>query len=402
MAQHLYFTLEKDFFVDLFKLSKEDAFAALMECLLNQFLQAESEEVLRVGNYERSEDRQDYRNGTRERTITTRIGKIVIAVPRHRNEPFHSTLLDNYQRCEQALITTMIEMVIQGVATRNIEKVTEELCGTKFSKSTISNLCKNLESVVHEFKDRPLEKAYPFVMVDAMYLKVREDYRVRSKALLVALGITEDGRKEIIGFDICETETELGWERFLRSLKNRGLHGVDMITSDSHAGLVAAIRKTFMDIGWQRCQFHFTRNILDATPNRYQKMLAPALREMFHANTLEDAIALRNKIMDEYSDCAEKAMAILDEGFFDSMTVMALPQKYRQSLRTSNLLERENEELRKREKAIKIFPNEESAMRLMGAVLLDHHDTWSTMHRVFSMKEYYVKRDLFISDLISA
>ena len=385
----LNFTLDRDFFTGLFKKDHEQAFGELMQNLLNQFLLAESAEVLQADPYARSEERTDYRNGFREREIVCRIGKLTLKVPRHRNEPFHSCMLDNYQRSEQALITTMIEMVIQGVATRNIEKITEELCGSQFSRSTISALCKALTKEVRAFKERPLEKEYPFVMVDAMYIKVREDHRVRSKGLMIALGIDPDGRKEILGFEVCDGETEYLWEKFLRHLKNRGLKGVDLITSDSHAGLVAAIKEVFQGVGWQRCQFHFIRNILDAAPKKYQTALGMQLREVLHAESMEEARRKKKVLIEEYDDCCEKAMKILDEGFEDAMNVMSLPIKYRMTLRTSNLLERENQEIRRREKVIRIFPNTESAERLLGAVLMDHHDDWKGRSRVFEMKEYY-------------
>jgi len=395
----LNFTLEKDFFIGLFSKGREEAFGELMECMLNQFLLAESAEKLGAAEYERSDERSDYRNGTRERSLVTRIGKITLAVPRHRNEPFHTTLIENYQRNEQALIATMMEMVVQGVATRKVEKVTEELCGTRFSKSTVSELCKGLDSAVREFRYRKLEKNYPFVMADAMYIKVREDYRVRSKALLIAMGINADGRKEILGFDLCESETELGWGDFFAGLKQRGLQGVDLVISDSHAGLVRAIRSHFPNVAWQRCQFHFTRNILDKTPKRYQQGLAAELREMFNSTSFESAKKLRDEILEEYRGIADAAMDILDDGFMDVMNVMCMPYKYRQTLRTSNLLERENQELRKREKVIKVFPNAESAIRLMGAVLLDHHKDWATRSRVFSMSEYFENRDSLLFKL---
>ena len=385
----LNFTLERDFFTGLFKKDREEAFGELMENLLNQFLIAESEEVLQAAPYDRCSERTDYRNGFRDREIVCRIGKLTLRDPRHRNEPFHSCMLDNYQRSEQALITTMIEMVIQGVATRNIEKITEELCGRQFSRSTISTLCKSLTKEVRAFKERPLEEEYPFVMVDAMYIKVREDHRVRSKGLMIALGINSDGRKEILGFEVCDGETEYLWEKFLRNLKNRGLKGVDLITSDSHAGLVAAIKEVFQGVGWQRCQFHFIRNILDAAPKKYQAALGSQLREVLHAESMEEARRKKKMLIEEYDDCCENAMRILDEGFEDAMNVMSLPTKYRLALRTSNLLERENQEIRRREKVIRIFPNAESAERLLGAVLMDHHDDWKGVSRVFDMKEYH-------------
>ncbi|NCD35477.1 MAG: IS256 family transposase [Spartobacteria bacterium] len=392
-------TLDTDFFIDLFKLDKNEAFARLMETILNQFLQAESTEALRVNRYERTSERTDSRNGIRARSINTRIGKLRLLVPRHRNHVFHSTLLENYQRSELALYTTMMEMVIQGVSTRKIKKITEEMCGTSFSKSTISNLCKNLDEAVQAFKNRLLDKPYPFVMADAMYIKVREDSAVRSKALLVALGIDTDGRKEILGFEVCEGESEHHWEGFFTSLKQRGLTGVDLITSDQHAGLVAAIRKVFQGSAWQRCQVHFARNIVNDAPKSCQKELKVLLREMFNQETVEKAREKRKEILEMYQKKAAKSMATLDEGFEDAMNVMCLPPKYRKILRTSNLLERENQELRRREKTIRIFPNVASAVRLLGAVLQDHHDSWSMKSRVFNTEEYLQHREDYVRTL---
>jgi len=390
MAQ-LHFTLDYDFLIGLFAESKDDAFAKLMEALLNQVLKAESSEQLGAENYQRSGSRKDYRNGTRLRGLTTRVGKLELEVPRHRNVPFKTVLFENYQRNEQALIATMMEMVVQGVSTRNIQKVTEELCGESFSKSTVSEICRELDIPVKAFKERLLPEKYPFIMADAMYIKVREEHRVRSKALLLAIGINPDGRKEILGFDICDTEKINTWKNFFEGLKSRGLRGVDLVISDSHKGLVESIKECFPGASWQRCQAHFSRNILDKCPQKYMAGLASELTAMFNSSTLEEARRLRNIIVEEYRDVAETAVITLDEGFEDSMTIMHLPMKYRQSLRTSNIIERENRELRKREKVIQIFPNVESAIRLLGAVLMDDHNDWSTRHRLFDMKEYYDK-----------
>lgn len=247
MAQ-LNITLDYDFFVGLFSKSKDEAFGKLIQAILNQVLHAESKEQLNAENYERSEERTDYRNGSRERTLKTRIGKIVLEVPRHRKVPFKTTLFENYQRNEQALIATMMEMVVQGVSTRKIQKVTEELCDTGFSKSTVSEICKELDVKVQEFKERKLERPYPFVMVDAMYIKVREEYRVISKALMIAIGINEEGRKEIIGFDVVENESESTWYNFFDNLKSRGLNKTDIVISDSHTGLVKAVKESFENV----------------------------------------------------------------------------------------------------------------------------------------------------------
>lgn len=390
MAQ-IHFTLDYDFLIGLFAESKDNAFAKLMEALLNQVLKAESSEQLGAENYQRSNSRKDYRNGTRTRGLVTRIGRLELEVPRHRNSPFKTVLFENYQRNEQALISTMMEMVVQGVSTRNIQKVTEELCGEGFSKSTVSEICRELDIPVKAFKERLLPEKYPFIIADAMYIKVREEHRIRSKALLLAIGINPEGRKEVLGFDVCDAERTNTWKNFFEGLKSRGLRGVDLVISDSHKGLVESIKECFPGASWQRCQAHFSRNILDKCPPKYMAGLASELTTMFNSSTIEEARRLRNSIIEEYQDVAETAMQTLDEGFEDSMTIMYMPMKYRQSLRTSNIIERENKELRKREKVIQIFPNTESAIRLLGAILLDDHNDWSVRQRVFDMAEYYNK-----------
>lgn len=392
MAQ-LQFTLDSEFFTGLFKKDYREAFGLLMEQMLNQFLLAESAEVLKAEEYERSEEREDYRNGIRERSLTTRIGTLTLRVPRHRNEPFHTVLLESYQRSEVALITTMMEMVIQGVSTRKVEKVTQELCGASFSKSTVSELCKSLDKMVLEFKNQRLKGSYPFVMFDALYIKIREDFKVKKKALLLAIGFNKEGLKEILGFDVQEKESEESWSSFLKDLKRRGLSSADFITSDSHTGLVKAIREVYPDAIWQRCQAHLKRNIIDATPKKYWDALSKDLTEMFDAPTFERAKEIRNRIYDEYEQKAPAAMKILDEGFLDSMSVMALPRKYRKSIRTSNFIERENAELRRREKAIRVFPNTASAIRLLGAVLIDHNADWACRCKKVGLEEYWKKRE---------
>ena len=398
MAQ-LHFTLDYDFFIGLFSNSKEEAFSKLMEVMLNQVLKAESSEQLGAQNYERSDDRTDYRNGSRTRSLTTRIGKIELEVPRHRNVPFKTVLFENYKRNEQALIATMMEMVVQGVSTRSVQKVTEELCGEKFSKSTVSEICRELDGPVKNFKNRLLPEKYAFIMADAMYIKIREDHRIRSHALYIALGINNDGRKEILGFDIYESERKDSWKEFFEGLKTRGLRGVDIITSDAHTGLVDAIKECFPGASWQRCQAHFLRNILDKCPKRFMAGLGSELTTMFNTVTIEEARRIKDSIMEEYSSVAPDSMQVLDEGFEDCMTIMALPKKYRLALRTTNILERENGEVRKREKIIKIFPNKESAIRLLGAILLDDHNDWMMAFRVFNMTEYLESEALILRRL---
>lgn len=390
--EQLHFTLNKDFFVGLFKNRREDAFAKLMEEILNQVLLAESEAVIGAQAYERCGQRTDYRNGFRERGLNVRIGKLTLQVPRHRNVPFKTVLFDEYQRNEQALIATMMEMVVQGVASRNVQKVTEQLCDTTFSKSMVSDLCKQISVPVENFRTRRLHQEYPFLFVDAIYFKQREHGHATSKAFMVALGINQDGYKEIVGFDLYENESEATWKEFLSSLKDRGLQGVDILTSDAHAGLRAAIQECFPHVPWQRCQFHFKRNILDKMKKKDRGGLSLQLRDMFEATSIQEARALRDAIIDEYQDRDGEAMDVLEEGFEDSMAVLSIPVLYRKTVRTSNMLERENRELRKRQNPIGVFNDKASILRLMGAVLMDDHEDWAKGNRSFQMEEYYQKR----------
>ena len=385
----LHFSLSSELFVDLFKESREDAFAILMETILNQTLLAESDEVIGAQRYERGDKRTDSRNGFRERSLNLRIGKLTLQVPRHRGMPFKTSMFEDYQRNEQALIAAMMEMVCQGVASRNVQNITEQLCGRTFSKSMVSEICKKVSIPVEAFRNRPLNNLYPFVFLDAIYFKERGEGRAVSKAFMVALAINQEGYKEILGFNVYSKESFDTWRDFLVGLKKRGLTGIDLITSDAHAGLVQAIQEIFPSVPWQRCQFHFKKNILDKVKKKDIDVVSARLRDMFEATSLEEARKLRDELIDEYQDAAKDAMGILDEGFEDSMAVHALPVIYRKFARTSNVLERENRELRKRQNIIGVFMNIDSMLRLMGAVLLDDHEDWARRSRSCSMDEYY-------------
>lgn len=381
MAQ-LNITLNQEEILQLLSEDRDKVFRKLLESSLNALLQAESAEQLGAEPYERSESRTDSRNGNRERELTTRIGKITLKVPRHRNQPFKTMLFENYSRSEQALISTMAEMVVNGVSTRKIGRVMETLCGTSFSKSAVSEYCKELDRNVNAFRRRALTTEYPFVMVDATYFKVRIEKKVISRALMIATGTTIDGRREIVGFEAYETEARESWKAFLKSLKDRGLRGVKMITSDAHDGILYGMCEVFPKVPWQRCQTHFSRNILEKAPKRYQTAIHEALRAMYNCQTIEAARKKRDEIVDEYGDVAESAMQCLDEGFESVMTVMAFPKSLRRYFRTSNHLERLNRELKRRSKVIGIFPNEASLLRLMGSVLLEWHDDSKRQRRL--------------------
>lgn len=388
MAQ-LNITLNQEEILQLLANDRDAAFARLLQDSLNSILKVESAAQLKAEPYERTEERTGSRNGFRERPLTTRIGSITLRVPKHRDgEPFHTMIFDNYGRSEAALIVTMAEMVVNGVSTRKVSQVMETLCGKTYSKSTVSEACKELDKKVREFRERPLIGEYPFMTIDATYFKVRENGRIISKAFMIAYATNSEGHREIIGFGIYPNESKRTWNDFLKSLKDRGLHGVKMITSDAHEGIQNAISKVFPEAAWQRCQFHFSRNINDKAPKKYQAGLAGELQEMFNCKTLEEARKRKDAIIADYKDVAEEAMNCLDEGFESAMSVMILPHYLRKYFRTSNHIERLNKELKRRSRVIGIFPNESSLMRLMGSVLVERNEEISTRKCIFTYKTY--------------
>ncbi|MBQ5521447.1 MAG: IS256 family transposase [Oscillospiraceae bacterium] len=383
MAQ-LNITLNQEEIQALLLEDQGEAFKKILQASLNKILQAESAEQLKAGPYERSAERTDSRNGSRDRDLNTRVGRITLQVPRHRNVPFKTLVFENYSRSEAALVAGMAEMVVNGVSTRKVSRVMETLCGTSFSKSAVSDVCKDLDKAVKEFRTRPLEGDYPFLTVDATYFKVRENSRVISKAFMIAYGTNAEGHREILGFGVYANESGATWTDFLLGLKKRGLTGLLMITSDAHDGILNAIGKVFPTVPWQRCQFHFIRNITDKAPKKYQAGLRTELQELFNCKTLTEARKVRDRIMEDYRDVTEPAVTCLDEGFESAMTVMLLPAWLRRFYRTSNQIERLNKELKRRSKVIGVFPNEDSVLRLMGSVLMERHDAIQAGRAVFS------------------
>lgn len=313
MAQ-LNITLNQDEILQLLSADREDAFKQLLQDSLNGILNAESTAQLGAEEYERSEERTDSRNGSRERKLHTRLGTIDLTVPRHRNVPFKTMIFDNYSRSEASLISSMAEMVINGVSTRKVSTVMEALCGTSYSKSMVSEVCKELDQGIESFKSRPLKDPYPFLMVDATYFKVRENHRIVSKALFVAYATNSEAHHEVIGFEVYDNESKETWLKFFTFLKKRRLTGVRMITSDAHQGIVNAVSKVFPEVPWQRCQTHFSRNILEKTPAKYKKGLHSELLEMYNSKDVEEARRIRDSILNEYTPVAPGATACLDEG----------------------------------------------------------------------------------------
>jgi len=370
-------------------LTDDKGLQGLVETVLNQVLEAQVTEHLGAQRYERNTARKAYRNGYRSRTLTTRVGPLGLHVPQVRDGSFSTALFTRYQRSEQALVLAMMEMVLQGVSTRKVAAITEELCGTRFSRSTVSQLCMALDARVQAWHERPLGgQAYPFILVDALVIKVRRDEAVRTTSALIVSGINEEGIREVLGLGLGDSESEGTWADMFAGLKQRGLRGVEVLVSDDHAGLVKAVQRYFQGVLWQRCQVHLQRNVLGRTPRHQRAQMVTGLRRIFQA---ADRLAARTAfaaLAAALAGKADRALTILEEGLDDALAVLSLPEKYRVRLRTTNGMERLNEEIRRRERVIRIFPNEASAFRLIGALLAEHHEVWSTGKRYFDMAEY--------------
>src|SRR5258706_851723 len=378
--------------------TSDSQLAHLLESILNQVLEAQVSEQLQAERYERTDERHGYRNGYKPRQLTTRVGTLTLQVPQVREGGFSPELFARYQRSEQALIVTLMEMVVNGVSTRKVARITEELCGTSFAKSTVSDLCKGLDPLVHAWNERDLSgQHYPFVLVDALVLKVRESGRVRAVSALVAVGVNAAGYREILGLQLGDSESERSWMGFFTWLKGRGLAGVDLVVSDHHGGLVNAIQVQFQGATWQRCQTHLSANVADATPKTLQEEVHGRLRAIFDAPDPETARTLLAKFAANFAPTASAAVATLERGFDDATAVLALPLYYRTRLRTTNGVERLNEEIRRRARVIRIFPNRESALRLLGALLMEQDEAWTTGHRYFDMGAYWQWRHAGIS-----
>jgi transposase-like protein len=369
-------------------LTEDKGLQGLVETVLNQVLEAQVTEHIGARPYERSTRRKAYRNGYRPRTLTTRVGPLVLHVPQVRDGSFSPALFARYQRSEQALVLALMEMVLQGVSTRKVAAVTEQLCGTRFSRSTVSQLCGALDTRVQAWNERPLG-AYPFVVVDALVIKVRRDDAVRATSALIVSGVNDQGRREVLGLRSGDSESEGTWADMFAWLKRRGLRDVEVLVSDDHAGLVKAAQRYFQGVMWQRCQVHLGRNVLGHTPRPLRAQMAAGLRRVFQAEDRPTARAAFAGVATALEGKADRALAILEEGLEDALAVLSLPEKYRVRLRTTNGMERLNEEIRRRERVIRIFPNEASALRLIGALLAEQHEVWSTGKRYFDMTEYF-------------
>jgi putative transposase len=363
-----------------------DGMAQAMQALFNEAMKVERSAVLDAQPYERTARRRGYANGFKPKTVHTRVGELELAVPQTRDMPFYPTALERGQRSERALKLAVAEMYLQGVSTRKVTAVMEELCGFEVTSMQVSRAVQALDEELTKWRNRPLGEI-PYLLLDARYEKVRVGGAVVSCALLIAAGITPAGQRTILGVSVSLSEAEVHWREFLASLQRRGLCGVQMITSDDHAGLKEALAARLHGVPWQRCQFHLAENLLDHVPSILSSQEVSAeLRSVFDAPDRSEAERLLGRIVDKYATTAPKLAAWLEANVPEGLTVFMLPAKLRRRLRTNNLLERLNREIKRRTRVATLFPNEDSLLRLATAVLMETDEEWQTEKRYFPLK----------------
>jgi transposase-like protein len=350
----------------------------LIRMVINAAMQAERSEYLQAEHYQHTPERTGHANGYKPKTLRTRIGDITFAVPQVREGGFYPQALEKGLRSERALTLALAEMYVQGVSTRKVKRITEQLCGININSSAVSQAASQLDSELAKWRDRPLGE-YPFLFLDAYYEQVREDGHVRGLAVLSAVGINPQGKREILGVSVSLSEHEVHWRTFLESLKQRGLGGVQLITSDDHAGLRAARLAVFGGIPWQRCQFHLQQNAQAYVPRKDMlSEVASDIRMIFDAPDRSTAETYLAKTVEKYSKNASRLSEWLANNIPEGLTVFAFPAAFRKQLRTTNGVERLHREVRRRARVVSIFPNPASCLRLVSAVLAEMSEEWLT------------------------
>lgn len=349
-------------------------------------LQEEMKAHLKAEKYERTDERSGLRNGYKPRTIKTRVGSFTLLVPQDRDGSFSTALFERYSRSEKALVLTMMEAYILGVSTRKVSGLTETLCGTTFSASTVSNLSRALDSRIAVFKERPLSKEYPYVFVDATYIKARIDENVISQGVVIVVGIDSKGYREILDIEVANSETYETYDRIFKSLRQRGLSGVSLLISDDHMGLKKALFKHFQGTLWQRCVFHFTRNMLDLVPRKKRAYVYSDLKTVFLCSSKDEALLRAKALADRYESQYPALAQMLREDIIESLTYMDFPIEHRARIRTTNVIERLNGEIKRRTNVVRIFPNPASALRLIASVCMEQNEEWVTGKKYLNME----------------
>jgi transposase-like protein len=357
-----------------------------IEALLNEAMKIEREEALKAKPYERSPERTGYANGFKERDYASRMGSLRVQIPQVRGLSFYPRCLEKGERSERALKLAVAEMYVQGVSTRKVAEITEELCGFEISSTQVSRCAKLLDEELQKFRERPLTGKYAYVYFDAEYEKIRHDHSVIDMATLVAVGVSEDGKREILGICSRLSEAEVHWRAFFEDLQSRGLSGVRLFVSDDHAGMKAARKAVFPSVKWQRCQFHMAQNAQSYAPKESMKQdIAEAIRRIFHGCDHATALEEKRKCIEKYKTTAPEFVKWLENNIEEGLTCLSFPEAHRKKIRTVNGLERLNKEIRRRTRVATLFPNVASCERLVTAVLQGVHEDWITGKRYLDM-----------------
>ena len=363
-----------------------DFLRPLVRRLMQEIMEAEMSEAVGAQKGERVEGRLGYRSGYYPRGLVTRVGKLELRVPQDRQGRFSTEIFERYQRSEKALVAALTQMYIQGVSTRKVTAISEELCGHSFSASAISEINKKLDSELGRFARRELDNEYPYLILDARYEKLRENGVIRSRAVLVAIGIDWEGRRQVLGVEMANRESATSWKDFLLSLKRRGLRGVVFVVSDDHPGLKRAIMEVLPEAFWQRCYVHFLRNALDHLPRKIADDCLVELRWLYDRRNAEEARRDLAAWLLRWQEKYPRLCSWIEENIEETLTFYRLPREHHKHLKSTNMLERLNQELKRRTHVIRIFPNEESALRLIRALAAEIHEDWIEAHRYLNME----------------
>lgn len=372
----------KEFLVD-----HEDFLRQIVQKTVQELLEAEMDSTLGAERYERTDRRVSYRSGYYSRSLRTRVGMLELRVPQDRAGLFSTEIFSRYQRSEKALVTALMEMYVQGVSTRKVSRITEELCGTSFSASTVSDLAKRLDGDLKAFAERRLAQEYPYLILDARYEKVRIEGTVQAQAVLVALGVNLDGRREVLAVELADRESTDIWKDFLRRLKERGLHGVEFVASDDHCGIRKAVEETFTEAAWQRCYVHFLRNALEHLPRKADPDCLTELRWIYDRQDMSEARRDLSAWLRKWEGKYPRLCEWVEENIESTLTFYRLPRAHHKHLKSTNMLERLNQEIKRRTHIVRIFPDASSCLRLIRSLAVEIHEQWMEDTRYLNMDE---------------
>ncbi len=363
----------------------EDFVRTAVQGFVQEALEAEMTEAIGASKGERTEGRLSYRSGYYGRTLVRRVGTLELRVPQDRAGRFSTELFERYQRSEKALVASLAEMYVQGVSTRKVKAVTEVLCGHSFSASSISQINKSLDENLKAFAERRLSEAYPYLILDARYERIREGGVITNQAVLVAIGVDWEGRRQVLAVELANRESRSSWKDFLLALKGRGLHGVEFVVSDDHAGLKAAIREVLTEAAWQGCYVHFLRNALDYVPRRLKDDCLQELRWMYDRRELAEVRRDLAAWLGKWQDRYPKLCSWVEDNIEETLTYYRLPLAHHKHMKSTNMLERLNQELKRRTHVVRIFPNAASCLRLVRALAVETHENWLEAIRYLNM-----------------